>query len=178
MTNLVDSAKIQSLTDLMLKTINKTDGEIIGTEIYLEKDGLCGKIDVLRKVANGYIIQEEKTGDPPQNKIAWDEDLLQLDAYAFLAKETEYSPVVGGIIIYNDLKPIKVKPNPDKAVEIHREAMWLLENDKLPEEKANKTVCEKCSYYALCQILPKEGGLSASEIRNAFATQLTGVIQH
>lgn len=178
MTNLVDSTEIQSLTDLMLKAVNKTDGEIIGTEIYLERDGLCGKIDVLRKVAKGYIVQEEKTGEPPKNKIAWEEDLLQVDAYAFLAEGTKYSPVVSGIIIYNDLKPIEVKPNPDNAIEVHREAIWLLENDRLPEEKANKTICKKCSYYALCQILPKEGGLTATEIRNAFATQLTGIIQH
>jgi len=36
MTNLVDSSKIRSLTDLMLKELNKTDGEIVGTEIYLK----------------------------------------------------------------------------------------------------------------------------------------------
>jgi len=46
MTNLVGSTKMQSLTDLMFKTINKTDGEMIGTEVYLERDGLCRKITI------------------------------------------------------------------------------------------------------------------------------------
>jgi CRISPR-associated protein Cas4 len=176
-TTIVDSNQIQSLTHLLLKTLNKTDGKMVKTEIELEREGLSGRIDVLWKVDNGYIIQEEKTGEPPKDKIAWEEDLLQLDAYAFLAEGTEYSPVVDGIIIYNDLKPRKIKLNPDNAVEVLREAIWLLENDSLPEEKGNKTICKKCSYYALCQILPKEGKLTATEIRNAFATQLTGIIQ-
>jgi CRISPR/Cas system-associated exonuclease Cas4 (RecB family) len=164
----------------MLKTLNKTDGELVGTEIYLEREGLCGRIDVLWKIENGYIVQEEKTGEPPRDKIAWDDDLLQLDAYAFLAEgKPEYSPIIGGIIIYNDLKPRKVIPNPDNAVEVLREVIWLLENDSLPEEKGNKNTCKKCSYYALCQVLPKEGGLTDTEIRNAFATPLspTGIIQ-
>jgi CRISPR/Cas system-associated exonuclease Cas4 (RecB family) len=178
MTKIVGSNNIQSLTDLLLKTLNKTNGQLVRTEIELERDGLRGRIDVLWEVDNGYIIQEEKTSEPPKDKIAWEEDLLQLDAYAFLAEESEYSPVVDGIIIYNDLKPRKVKPDPDHAVEVLREAIWLLENDSLPEEKGNKTICKKCSYYALCQVLPKEGGLTANEIRNAFATQLTGIIQH
>ena len=179
MTNLVDSSKINSLTDLMLKTLNKTDGELVGTEIYLEREGLCGSMDVLWKVENGYIVQEEKTREPPKDKIAWDDDLLQLDAYAFLAEgKPEYSPIVGGIIIYSDLKPREVMPNPDKAIEVLREVIWLLENDSLPKEKSNKNTCKKCSYYALCQVLPKEGRLTATEIRNAFATQLTGIIQH
>lgn len=117
-TNLVDSNKIHSLTDLMLQTLNKTNGKIVATEIYLKREGLCGRVDVIRQVDDSYVLQEEKTGDPPQGKIAWEDDLLQLDAYTFLAEGTKYSPVVSGIIIYNDLKPKKVKPNPIRAKEV------------------------------------------------------------
>ena len=173
MTNLVDSSKIHSLTDLMLKTLNKTDGEIVGTEIYLEREGLSGKIDVLRKVDKGYIIQEEKTGEPPKDKIVWEDDSLQVDAYAFLAEgNPKYSPIIGGIIVYNDLKPRKVKPNPENAIEVFREVMWLLGSDVLPEAEGKENRCVKCNYYALCQVLPKEGGLKATDIRNAFAKWL------
>ena len=170
-TNLVDSkSKIHSLTDLMLKTLNKIRGEIVGTEIDLEREGLRGRIDVLRKTEKGYIIQEEKTSDPPKGKIAWESDLLQVDAYAFLAEgNPKYSPVIGGIIIYNDLKPRKVKPNPENAIEVLRQVIWLLENNVLPEVEGNENKCKKCSYYALCQVLPLKGGLKATDIRNAFA---------
>ena len=173
-TNLVDSkSKIHSLTDLMLKTLNKIRGEIVGTEIDLEREGLRGRIDVLRKTEKGYIIQEEKTSDPPKGKIAWESDLLQVDAYAFLAEgNPKYSPVIGGIIIYNDLKPRKVKPNPENAIEVLRQVIWLLENNVLPEVEGNENKCKKCSYYALCQVLPLKGGLKATDIRNAFAKRL------
>ena len=170
-TNLVDSSEIRSLTDLM-KTFNKIDGKIVGTEVYLTRENLCGKIDVLWKVDNGYIIQEEKTGEPPTDKVAWKDDKLQVDAYAFLAEGNNYSPVISGIIIYNDLKPRKVKPNPDNAIEVLREVIWLLENDVLPEVEGNENKCKKCSYYALCQVLPVEGGLRVTEIKNAFAKRL------
>ena len=173
MTNLVDSSRIQSLTDLMLKTLNKTDGKIVGTEIYLEREGLRGRIDVIRKVENGYIIQEEKTSDPPKGRIAWKDDLLQVDAYAFLAQgNPEFSPIIGGIIIYSDLKPRKVNPNPERAKEALRRVIWLLGSDVLPEAEGNENKCVKCTYYPLCQVLPLEGGLKATDIRNAFAKRL------
>ena len=180
MTNLVDSSKIRSLTDLMLKTLSRIGGEIVDTEIHLEREGLRGRIDVLRKVENGYIIQEEKTSDPPKGEIAWKSDLLQVDAYAFLAEgNPKYSPIIGGIIIYNDLRPRKVKPNPERAREFLEQVIWLLRSDILPEveEKSNK--CVKCDYYTLCQVLPHEGGLKATEIKNPFVTRLSpkGIIQ-
>jgi len=173
MTHLIDSSEIRSLTDFMLKTINRPEGKIVGTEVYLTRDNLCGKIDVLRKVKNGYIIQEEKTKDPPEGKGVWKDAKLQVDAYAFLAEGNNFSPVISGIIIYNDLKPRKVKPNPRNAENILNEVMWLLDfKDVLPKENDNKNTCKKCSYYALCQVLPPEGGLKATDIRNAFAKQL------
>lgn len=172
MTHLIDSSKIQSLTDFMLKTINRPEGRVVETEVFLTRENLRGKIDVLRKVTNGYIIQEEKTKDPPEGKGVWKDDKLQVDGYAFLAEGNNYSPVISGVIIYNDLKPRKVKPNPDNAVEVLREVMWFLGNDILPEMERNENKCKKCSYYALCQVLPLEGGLKATEIKNAFAKRL------
>ena len=174
-TNLVNSkSKIHSLTDFMFETLNEISGEIVDTEIHLKREKLTGRIDVLRKTEEGYIIQEEKSSDPPKGNIVWQSDLLQVDAYAFLAEgSSKYSPIIGGIIIYNDLRPREVKPNPERAREVLRQVIWLLESDVLPEAEGNSNKCVKCAYYPLCQVLPQEGGLKDTEIKNAFATRLS-----
>jgi len=93
-------------------------------------------------------------------------DLLQVDAYAFLAEGSpKYSPVVGGVIIYNDLMPRHVKPNPERAKEILGKVIELLESDVLPEAEGNIKKCVKCAYYPLCQVLPQKGGLKDTEIK-------------
>lgn len=169
-TNLVDSKKeMHSLTDFMFKTLNELPGDIVATEIPLTRGKLAGRIDVLRKTNEGYIIQEEKSSYPPKDEIAWDDDLLQIDAYAFLAEGSpEYSPVIGGIIVYNDLEKRKVTPHPERAEEILKEVIWLLENDVLPEVKGSSNNCVRCDYYPLCQLLPQKGGLTVTEIKSAF----------
>jgi CRISPR-associated protein Cas4 len=168
-TNLIVSeTKMHSLSDFLFRTLNEIDGEIVGTEIQLEREGLTGRIDVLRKTQKGYIIQEEKSSNPPNSGVAWESDLIQVDAYAFLAEGSSYSPVIGGIIIYNDLEPRKVKPHPNKAEEILKEVIWLLESPVLPEVEGSSNKCAKCDYYPLCQILPREGGLTGNQIKRAF----------
>jgi CRISPR-associated protein Cas4 len=173
--NLVDlKDDIHSLTDFMCETLNEISGEIVDTEVYLKREKLCGRIDVLRKTDEGYIIQEEKSSVPPKGKIAWESDLLQVDAYAFLLEgSSKYSPIIGGIIIYNDLKPREVKPDPERAKEILEKVVKLLENNDLPEAEGNVNKCISCSYYPLCQVLPQEGGLKSTEIKGAFATRLS-----
>lgn len=172
-TSLVDSkAKIHSLTDFMLKTLSEVPGEIVNTEVYLEREKLSGKIDVLRKTEDGYIIQEEKSSDPPEGNGVWPNDLLQVDAYAFLAgANPKHSPIIGGIIIYNDLIPREVKPNPERAEEILGKVIRLLESDVLPEAEGNINKCVSCAYYPLCQVLPQKGGLKDTQIKNLFITQ-------
>ena len=166
-TSRIDSkSKIHSLTDFMLKTLNEVPGKIVDTEIYLDRDKLTGKIDVLRRTEEGYIIQEEKSSDPPSGHAVWQNDLLQVDAYAFLAEGSpQYSPVVGGVIIYNDLIPREVKPKPERAKEILGRVIELLESDVLPEAQGNINKCIRCAYYPLCQVLPQKGGLKDAEIK-------------
>jgi len=92
--------KVQSRTTFMLEAINIAPQEIIGTEISLRRGKLSGRIDVLRKTEDGFIIQEEKTSDPPKDDGVWPGEQIQVDAYAFLAEVyNKYSPVKGGIII-------------------------------------------------------------------------------
>ena len=167
-TRLVGSkAKIHSFTHFMLKTLSEAPGKIVNTEVYLKGEKLSGKIDVVRKKENGYIIQEEKSSDPPEGNGVWPNDLLQVDAYAFLAEANpEYSPIVGGIIIYNDLVPRKVNPDPERAKEILGEVIRLLKSDILPEAEGNTNKCVSCAYYPLCQVLPQKGGLKDAQIKN------------
>ncbi|MCW3985298.1 MAG: CRISPR-associated protein Cas4 [Candidatus Bathyarchaeota archaeon] len=168
--NLVDSKdKIHSLTDFMYETLHEVPGEIVDTEIYLGREKLSGRIDVIRKTEEGYIIQEEKSSDPPMGDGVWPDHLLQVSAYAFLAGGgSRYSPIVGAIIIYNDLKPRKVKPNPEKAKDVLEKVIHLLESNILPKAEENAKKCRKCNYYPLCQILPQEGELEDAEIKNLF----------
>jgi len=158
----------------MQEAINIAPGEIVGTEIPLRRGKLSGRIDVLRKSKDSFIIQEEKTSDPPKHEGVWPSDQIQVDAYAFLAEtNVKYSPVTDGIIIYNDLVPRKVKLNPKRVEGLLDEVLKLLENDCLPEAETNVNKCVKCSYYPLCQILPKEAGLTEGEMKNTFRMQIS-----
>lgn len=169
-TNLVYSkTELHSVTDFMFEALHEIPGEIIDTEISLDRQKLFGRVDVLRKTKDGYIIQEEKSSDPPIGDSVWPSDLLQVDAYAFLAEACpKYSPVVGGIIIYNDLIPRKVRPNPERAKEILGSVTKLLESSVLPEAEGNIKKCFSCDYYPLCQVLPQKGRLTDSQIKGRF----------
>lgn len=166
--------KVQSRTTFMLEAINIAPQEIVGTEISLRRGKLTGRIDVLRKTEDGFIIQEEKTSDPPNDGGVWPGDQIQVDAYAFLAEaNSKYSPMKRGIIIYNDLVPREVSLNPKRVEGLLDQASRLLENDCLPEAGTNIKKCVKCSYYPLCQVLPREGGLTEDDLKNTFRTHIS-----
>ena len=63
--------KVQSRTAFMLEAINVAPGDIVGTEISLRRGKLSGRIDVLRKNEDGFIVQEEKTSDPPNEMTVY-----------------------------------------------------------------------------------------------------------
>lgn len=170
------TVKVQSRTAFLLEAINVAPEEIVGTEISLRRGKLSGRIDVLRKRGNGFIIQEEKASNPPNDEGVWPSEQIQVDAYAFLAEAyKEYSPVTGGIIIYNDLVPRQVRPNPKRVEGLLDGVLKLLENDCLPDAQVNINKCVSCSYYPLCQVLPREGGLTEGELKNTFRVPITTV---
>ena len=92
-------------------------------------------------------------------------DKLQVDAYAFLMENSGYTPLEYGIVLYNDLKPRKVKPEPAEAKELLDKVTKLLESKILPEGCNNNKKCLFCRYYSLCQVLPRKGGQTASIIK-------------
>jgi CRISPR-associated protein Cas4 len=159
---LQSTTELHSITDFMFKAIKKIPGEIVDTEVFLTRENLCGKIDVVRKTQDGYIVQEEKSSDPPESK-GWSGevypcDKLQVDAYAFLMEDSKYTPLKYGIVLYNDLKPRRVKPEPAEAKMILDKVTKLLESDRLPDGCNNDNRCQYCGYYPLCQVLPMKGG--------------------
>jgi CRISPR-associated protein Cas4 len=166
-------ARVQSRTTFMLEAINVAPGQIVGTEVPLRRGELSGRIDVLRKTEDGFIVQEEKTSDPPNEGGVWPSDQIQLDAYAFLAENSKYSPVKKGVIIYSDLVPREVRLNPKRVEGLLEEVLKFLENDCLPIVETNVNKCVKCSYYPLCQVLPTEGGLTRSELKSTLRHQIS-----
>jgi len=166
---------LHSMIELLGRAL-KADlsGKVVGTDIKLNRElvdkeiHLKGKIDVLRETEEGYIIQENKSSNPPKYERVRYYDEVQVHAYAFLMEGDEQyknTPIKTGVILYNDLIPREVKPEPALAEKILDEMKSMLESDRLPEVKPS-TKCSFCYYYSLCKILPKEGGLTINQIRD------------
>jgi len=143
-------------------------GKIIGTEILLPQKAspkdvleLVGRLDVLRQARDGYIVQDEKYTAPPKDERVYPSHKLQLDAYTFLVEKEGYTPVKSAIIIYEDLLPREVVPDPERVPDYVTRVKEILKRDLLPE-KGDK--CEYCSFGPLCAILPEEGGLTVNQI--------------
>lgn len=140
-------------------------GRIIETELTLTSDELIGRIDVLRCIAeeNCYIIQDEKYSDPPKEGRVHPNHKLQLDAYAYLAEKNGYTPIKSAVILYNDLRPREVKPEPEKIPLYIEKIHKIIMGTVLPQIQDEKK-CQYCSYFTLCQTLPFEGGLTKDQI--------------
>jgi len=165
---------LHSMINLLGRALKSNlSGKVVDTDVRLSREltekniHLCGKIDVLRETEEGYIIQENKSSNPPINERVRYPDKIQVDAYAFLMegdKRYKNAPIKSGVILYNDLLPREIKPEPALIEKILDEIKITLESDILPEIKPNAR-CSFCYYSALCKILPKEGGLTLSQIR-------------
>lgn len=139
-------------------------GKLVDTEVTLIRENLVGRIDMIRQTEYGYIIQEEKFKNPPKDKRVYEVDKLQVDAYAYLAETSPYTPVISGIIVYNDLIPREVKLEPWRAKEVLEDVMRVLESDRLPNVRYEEK-CSNCPYSPLCQVLPQMGGPTATAIK-------------
>jgi len=165
---------LHSMIELLGRALKSNlSGKVVATDVPLSREitdknvQLCGKIDVLRETEEGYIIQENKSSNPPKDERVRYQDKIQVDAYAFLMegdKRYKNKPIKSGVILYNDLLPREIKPEPIVVEKILDEIRKTLESDRLPEIKHN-TKCYFCYYSPLCKILPREGGLTLSQIR-------------
>lgn len=134
-------------------------GIVVGTEVQLEYGGLRGRLDILRKTNEGYIIHDEKYCEPPRNNGVYELDELQVNAYAYLAERCGYEPVKGLFVVYNDLRPREVEPKPYIVPSLVEEVGSFLRSTDLLPEAMDDTMCRVCSYFSLCQILPQSGGI-------------------
>lgn len=162
-------SNVHALYEQIKKTLTlDLPGKIIGTEITLPQKassedvlGLVGRLDVLRQTSDGYIVQDEKYTNPPKAERIYQTHKLQLDAYCFLVEKDGYNPLKSAVIIYNDLIPREVSPEPDRVPYFVSKTNALLRSDLLPRSVDK---CQYCPYAPLSAILPEQGGVSADEI--------------
>jgi len=139
-------------------------GKVIETEVYLEYGGLSGRVDFLRKSEEGFMIHDEKYIEPPTEGV-YESDKLQLNAYAYLAQLCGYAPVTKLFVIYNDLRPREIKPEPQTIPPLVEEVKSFLENMDILPEAEEEYKCETCSYFPLCQVLPRKGGIREDHLK-------------
>ena len=139
-------------------------GIVVDTEVYLEYGGLRGRVDILRKTKEGYIIHDEKYCEPPSDDV-YELDKLQVNAYAYLAENCGYEPVKGLFVVYNDLRPREVKPRPYIIPPLVAEVSSFLGSADLLPEAMDEIKCKACSYYPLCQVLPESGGIRKDHLK-------------
>jgi CRISPR/Cas system-associated exonuclease Cas4 (RecB family) len=172
---------VHGISELILQAYKaQIPGRIVGTEVELSRGDLRGRIDLIREIVEdgekGYLIQDEKFTDPPRRLRVWPEDKIQIDAYAYLAEDSKFSPVRRAVIMYNDLIPREVMPAPQRIPEFVEKVKGILESDAIPprglweRDKAMNTrdifeKCRICGYYPLCQVLPVRTRISLEEIR-------------
>lgn len=185
---------IHGITNMVFSVYKQElPGKIIETEITFSTEELTGRIDVLRLVEKEderiFIIQDEKFKDPPSKKFGrvYPEDKIQIDAYAYLAEKNGYKPV-SGLILYNDLIPREIKPEPGKIPNLIEKVKDILLSDVLPPIELSesdkfknvedvKEKCQICHYYPLCQILPEDGNVKMNEIKSLQFKRQTEILK-
>lgn len=123
---------------------------------YLLKDpqlqliGMCDKIEII----DGTYYPISIKGSSPPVKGVWDQDAIELVAYAILLEEEFDTEVYVGFVDYEkigDRRPVIMDVNLRKALfEVIREVKEITENKKVPNIRKNPRKCEKCEYINIC----------------------------
>ncbi|MBE6509349.1 MAG: CRISPR-associated protein Cas4 [Methanobrevibacter sp.] len=123
---------------------------------YLLKDpqlqliGMCDKIEII----DGTYYPVSIKGSSPPVKGVWDQDAIELVAYAILLEEEFDTEVYVGFVDYEkigDRRPVVMDVNLRKALfEVIREVKEITENKKVPTIRKNPRKCEKCEYINIC----------------------------
>ena len=123
---------------------------------YLLKDpqlqliGMCDKIEII----DGTYYPISIKGSSPPVKGVWDQDAIELVAYAILLEEEFDTEVYVGFVDYEkigDRRPVVMDVNLRKALfEVIREVKEITENKKVPNIRKNPRKCEKCEYINIC----------------------------
>lgn len=123
---------------------------------YLLKDpqlqliGMCDKIEII----DGTYYPVSIKGSSPPVKGVWDQDAIELVAYAILLEEEFDTEVYVGFVDYEkigDRRPVVMDVNLRKALfEVIREVKEITDNKKIPNVRKNPRKCEKCEYINIC----------------------------
>lgn len=157
------SIKMTSLkTKQVMTTLDKNAYEVTDMFFpncmysYLIKDrsldiiGICDKIEI---VDGRYYPILLKSGIPPLKGV-WDQDAIELVAYALLIEEEFTTDVYVGFVDYEkigDRRPVVMDVDLRKSYfNILREVKEIIENKKMPNVKKSPKKCEKCEYNEIC----------------------------
>lgn len=117
----------------------------------LELIGMCDKIEI---IDGKYYPVTIKSSNPPIKGV-WDQDAIELVAYAILLEEEFDTEVFVGFVDYEkigDRRPVVMDVNLRKALfEVIREVKEIKDNKQLPTVRMNKKKCEKCEYNDICK---------------------------
>lgn len=116
----------------------------------LELIGMCDKIEI---IDGKYYPVAIKSSNPPIKGV-WDQDAVELVAYAILLEEEFDTEVFVGFVDYEkigDRRPVVMDVNLRKALfNVIREVKEITENKRLPNVKTNDKKCGKCEYEDIC----------------------------
>ncbi|WP_405270792.1 CRISPR-associated protein Cas4 [Methanobrevibacter sp.] len=116
----------------------------------LELIGMCDKIEI---IDGKYYPVAIKSSNPPIKGV-WDQDAVELVAYAILLEEEFDTEVFVGFVDYEkigDRRPVVMDVNLRKALfDVIREVKEITDNKRLPNVKMNEKKCGKCEYKDIC----------------------------
>ena len=116
----------------------------------LELIGMCDKIEI---IDGKYYPIAIKSSNPPIKGV-WDQDAVELVAYAILLEEEFDTEVFVGFVDYEkigDRRPVVMDVHLRKALfEVIREVKEITDNKRLPNVKMNEKKCGKCEYKDIC----------------------------
>ena len=119
-------------------------------EPQLELIGMCDKVEI----ADGKYYPVIIKGSSPPIKGVWDQDAIELVAYAILLEEEFEKEVFVGFVDYEkigDRRPVVMDVNLRKELfDVMREVKEIIENKKLPNVRKNPRKCNLCEYKDIC----------------------------
>lgn len=155
--------KISSLKSKQAMEIIEKDGFAIADMFfpnclysYLLKDsqleliGMCDKIEI---IDGRYYPVSIKNSNPPLKGV-WDQDAIELVAYAILIEEEFDTEVFVGFVDYEKIgerRPVVMDVNLRKGLfEVIKEVREIIDNKKMPNVKKNNKKCRNCEYAEIC----------------------------
>ena len=116
----------------------------------LELIGMCDKIEI---IDGKYYPVTIKSSNPPLKGV-WDQDAIELVAYAILLEEEFDTEVFVGFVDYEKIgekRPVVMDVNLRKGLfDVIREVKEITDNKRLPHVKMNEKKCRKCEYKEIC----------------------------